>query len=186
MYRTNYGWCIGAAPGRLGKFVCLLCVLTQKVLYWAGNLAHPPRNVKQIHLIISLSHLVGYTAGPCLDLVERKSLLVISRFTNIHGFVRRESTRPAFGEPRDKHDKAVVQNIPDLVISVLPSFDYFVFEEVLFKAMYCLLRAVVPTSVDPFLAFAILPCPIDLRNDGLRQVVGVTNVNPVPCKLSVR
>ena len=66
-----------------------------------------------------------------------------------------------------------------MVISVLSSLDDLMLKEVAFITMNGLLGAVVPTSVDPFLAFAILPGTVYLGDDGLGQVVWILDMDPV-------
>lgn len=146
----------------------------------AGDLLHPPRHVKEVHLIVPFSHLIRHTARPRLDLVKSESLLVIPRLADVDVFVRGESPGPALVEPCHKHDEAPVEDIFDLVVAVLPRLDHLVLKEVFLEAVHRLLGSVVPARVNPFLTSAILPGSIDLRHDGLGEVIRIPDVNPIP------
>jgi hypothetical protein len=106
--------------------------------------------------------------------------LVVPAFAYINILVWRKPSWSTFVVTREEHDKAAVDNLIDWVVAVLARLEDFVVEEMSIKPMHCLLRAIVPASIDPFSTIGILPRSIYLSNDGLCQVVGVLNVNPVP------
>jgi hypothetical protein len=65
------------------------------------------------------------------------------------------------------------------MISILTSLDHFVFEKMFLISVDCLLGSIIPTRIDPFLTFRILPSSIDLGNDGLREIVRILKMDPI-------
>lgn len=65
------------------------------------------------------------------------------------------------------------------MIAILSGLDHLVLEEMLVEAMHRLFRTIVPACIDETASRLILECPVDLRRDGLGQVVGVGEVDPV-------
>jgi hypothetical protein len=59
------------------------------------------------------------------------------------------------------------------MVSILASFDNLIIVEMLLEAMNCLLWTIIPTGVDPLLAFRILPRSVDLGDYRLGNVVGI-------------
>ena len=105
--------------------------------------------------------------------------LVISSFADIDFLIRGEIPRAALVISCEKHDKASVNNFVDWVISILSSFHDLILEKVSVEPMNGLLRAVVPTCIDPFATLRILPCTVDLGNDWFGKVVCILDVDPV-------
>lgn len=145
----------------------------------ARHLLKPTRRREQVHLIVPLADLVGKAACPGLDLVELEFLLVVSGLADIDGLVRRETAGPTLGIPCDEHDEAAIIDFFNSMVSILPSLDDLVFEEILLKAMNCLLGAVVPARIYPCVARAVLPRPIYLGHNGLPRVVRVGDMDPI-------
>jgi hypothetical protein len=137
-------------------------------------------SVKQVHLIVLLSNLVGNAACPRLDLVEPELFFIVARLAHVYLFVPWEPTRSAAAKTGDEHDKATIQDVLDLVIPILTGFHHLMVEEMLVEAMHCLLRPVIPTRVDPTLAVSILPGPIYLSNNRLGEIIWVADMNPIP------
>jgi hypothetical protein len=153
------------------------------VFDWARQFAHSIWRVKQVHFVVFLSDFIWHAARPGFDLVKGESLLVVPRLTHIYRLIRRESPWTTAAKTGDKHDKASVEDILDPVISILPGFDHFMLEEELVHSMHGLFWSIVPACIDPSLALTILPSSIDLRNDRLAEIVGVSDMDPVTCKL---
>lgn len=170
---------VWTSPRRSRKFVCFLGIVAQEVLDWTGNFLHLAGNIEQVHFVVFISYLVGNAACPCLDLVEEEFLFIVPRLADIDIFVRCESPRTSPVESSDKHNVAAVNDIRNGMIAVLACLDHFMLIKMFFVPMNRLLRSVVPTSIDPLLPGAILPCAEYLSNDGLCQVVGVTDMNPI-------
>ncbi len=117
----------------------------------ARDLLQFVRNIKQVHLVVLISHLIGDAARPRLDLVELELLLVVPRLAHVHSLIQRQASGPALVVSRDEHDEAAVDHLFDAVVSVLTRLDHLVLEEMLVVPMDRLLRAIVPAGVDPFL-----------------------------------
>jgi hypothetical protein len=66
------------------------------------------------------------------------------------------------------------------VVTVLAGFDDFVLIKSLLDPMYSLLRAVIPTRVDPYLPIGIFPGTENLSHCGLVRIIWVYKVNPIP------
>jgi hypothetical protein len=122
------------------------------VLNGARHLSQVPGHIEEVHFVILLANLVRQAACPSLDLVELELLLVVPCLAHVHGLVCWQPTRPAPRISRDEHDKAAVLDVFDAVVAVLTRLDHLVFVEVLVEPMDCLLRAVIPAHVHPFLA----------------------------------
>jgi len=105
--------------------------------------------------------------------------LVVSSFADIDFLIRGEISRTALVISCEKHDKASVNNFIDWVISILSSFHDLILEKVSVEPMNGLLRAVVPTCIDPFATLRILPCTVDLGDDWLGKVVCILDMDPV-------
>ena len=105
--------------------------------------------------------------------------LVVSSFADIDFLIRGEISRTTLVISCEKHDKASVNNFVDWVISILSSFHDLILEEVSVEPMNGLLRAVVPTCIDPFATLRILPCTVYLGDDWLGKVVCILDMNPV-------
>lgn len=116
------------------------------------------------HLIVLVSHLIGQTACPSLNLVQGVFFLVVTSLANIDLFVSWKVTRPTFAVSGNEHNEAPIYNLIDLVISILSSFDNFIVKEMLIKAMNCLFRSIIPASIYPFSACGVLPSAIDLSD----------------------
>lgn len=185
MHRSNYRRSIWASPCWFGQFICFFCILAKQMFNWTWDLFHAPRYIVKVHFIVLVAHLVRHTACPSLDFVECELLFVITRFTHVNLLIRRKSPGTTFVEACHKHDKAAVQDLFNLVIAVLSSFDHLMFIEMLFITMYSLFWSVVPAGIDPSVTSTILPGSIDLGYSRLCQVIGIFNVNPVPCSLLV-
>lgn len=180
MHGTDNWWSIWATPCWLGEVIRFFCIFAQEMLDWAWYFLHTTRCIEQIHFIILFANFIGHATGPRLDLVETEFLFVVARLTDVYVLVVREPARSALVESCHKHDETAVNNFTDLVVAILASLDNFMFEKVLLVPMHSLLRAVVPTCVDPSLPSSVLPHPIDLRHNWLGQVVGISDMNPVP------
>ena len=135
--------------------------------------------VEQVHLIIFISNLVRQTTCPCLYFVHLVSLLIISRFADIYFLSRTKATRSPSAKASDKHDEAPVNDLVNSMISILTRLDNLFRKKVLFELMDRLLGSVVPASVDPIFAVAVLPGTIDLSNDRFRHIVGILDVYPI-------
>lgn len=136
---------------------------------------------EKIHLVILVPNLIRHAACPGLDLHKACFLLVVPRLTHVDLFAPRKASRAAPVETGDEHDEASVQYILNLMIPILSGLDDLMIEEVPVKAVHCLLRTVVPASVDPPLSVSILPSSEDLGHDRFCQIVGISDVYPVPC-----
>ena len=143
------------------------------MLDWTWYFLHLSWMGEKVHFIILLPHFIRYTASPCFDLVEFVFLLVVTCLTNVNFFVGWEATRSALVIASEEHHEASINYFIDLVVSVLTSLDNFVLKEVLFVSMNCLLRSIIPASVDPFVAISVLPSAVYLSNYRLCNVVGV-------------
>lgn len=179
-------WSVWASPCWSRQFVCRLRVFTQQVLDRTRNLSHLSRHVEEVHFVIPLANFVRYATCPCLDFVESKLFFVVSRFTDVHLFIRRETSRAAFVEPCHKHDKASTEHISDWMVTILTGLNHFMFIKVFFKSMDSLLWSVVPACIDPFFPCTVLPCPVYLSHNRFAQVIGVSNVYPVTFVIDVR
>jgi hypothetical protein len=142
---------IRRTPGWFGELIGLFGIVLEKVFYLAGLFPQRSRHVEKIHLVVSISDLVGKTARPCLDLVEPMLLLVVSRLTNVNSLVAWETSRSASVISRGVHHKAAILDIFDTMISVSTCLEDLVLPEALVEAMYCLFGSVIPTGIHPLL-----------------------------------
>jgi hypothetical protein len=172
---------ICSSPRWFRKRVILLCILAEQMLYRTRYLLHLPWDVKEVHLIVSLSDFIGDTACPSLNLIQFEILFVISGFANVNLLVNWKSTRTAFVVASEEHYEAAVHNFIDLVISVLPSLDDLILEEVFFVLMDRLLRPVVPACIDPLQSLRILPGTIYLSHNRLCEIIWILEMNPIAC-----
>lgn len=146
----------------------------------ARYLLHATGRAEQVHLVVFFPDFVRHTARPGFDLVESEFLFVVPRLAHVHIFAWRKASRPTFVEARDEHDEAAIQEVTNLVVAVLPRLDHLAFEKVLLVSVDRLFWSVVPASIDPLLPSTVLPSPEYLCHDGLGQVVGIANVDPIP------
>ncbi len=181
MHRTNDRWCIWTSPGWLGRGIGLLRVGLKEVFDGAGDLPQGARNLEQVHLVVSLAHLVRQAARPSLDLIELVLILVVACLANVDSLVRREAPRAAFVVPGDEHDEAAVLYLVDTVVTVLARLDHLAVVEEFIIAVDGLFGAIVPARIYPLLPCAVLPRPEDLRYDRFLEIVGIANMNPVTC-----
>lgn len=65
------------------------------------------------------------------------------------------------------------------MVTILTRLNHFIGVEMLFVMVDGLLGPIIPTGIDPFFAFWVLPRTVDLCHDGLRDIVRVLDVNPV-------
>ncbi len=107
------------------------------------------------------------------------AVLVVPRLTAIHRLVLWESTWSTLEVPRDKHHEAPIFDLFDAMVWVAAGFGYLVLIEVLVETVDGLFRSVIPACVEHLLTILLRPQREDLRHDGLRQIVGVTNMRPV-------
>jgi hypothetical protein len=164
---TDYRRSIGASPRRPRKFVCFLGIVSQEVLNWTGYFLHLAGNIKQIHLVVSISYFVRNAACPRFDLVEVEFLFIIPRLADVNVFVWRKSPRAALIKSSNKHNVAAVNDICNRMVAILACLHHLVFVKVFFVSMNCLLWSVVPTGINPLLARTILPCAEYLSNNRL-------------------
>lgn len=182
MDRSYLGRSVRRSPNWLRKIVRLLLrILLEEIFDGTGILLHLLGRIEQVHLVVFVPHFIGQTTSPRLDLVELVLLLIVTGLANINLLVCREVSWSAFVVAGEEHDEAAVDNLVDRVITILSSLDNFVIVEMAVKAMDCLLWAIVPASIYPFVPFWALPCPIDLRNNRFGQIVGVLEVYPIAC-----
>jgi hypothetical protein len=85
-------------------FVFRLFVLEQ-VGDWGWELLHFLGVIKEVHLIIAITHLVGQATCPGFDLVELVSFLVVSSLAYVDLDVSRQATRSSFEVAGCEHDK---------------------------------------------------------------------------------
>jgi hypothetical protein len=149
------------------------------MLDWTWNLLHLPWSVKKIHFVVLLSDFIRHAARPGLDLVQFELIFVISCFADIDLLIGWESAWSTFVVPSEEHYKATINHLINVVISILPSLDHFIFKEVFIISMDSLFRPVVPACVNPLLALRILPSSIDLGYNRFREVVGVLKMDPI-------
>ena len=167
MHRSNQGRCVRAPPSWLRKGIGFFSIGLQQVLNRTGDLSQIPRRIEQVHLVILVAHLVRQAARPSLDLVELELLLIVPGLAHVHRLTHRQPARPASWVAGDEHDETAVLDIVDAVITILARLDHLVFEKVLVKPVDCLLRAIVPARIYPFLACCVRPCLVDLSDNGL-------------------
>lgn len=164
---ANNGRSIWASPSRSRELICFFGIVTQEVFDWTGYLLHLTRNIKQIHLVIFVPHLVRNTTGPCLDFVEVELFFVVPRLADVDVLIWRKPPGTSLVEPSDEHYVAAVDNVCNRMVAVLACLDHLVYIKVFLETMNCLLWPVVPTSINPLLASTILPCAEYLSNNGL-------------------
>jgi hypothetical protein len=104
---------------------------------------------------------------------------IVSSLTHIDVLVWGKIAGAASAVASEEHDETTVDNFLDPMITVLASLDHFVGVEMLLKVMDSLLRSIIPASIDPLLVLRVLPCSVDLGDNGLGHIVGVLNVHPV-------
>jgi hypothetical protein len=179
MHSSNEGRRVGCPPSRLREGIIWLRIVPEQMLDGTGELFESSRHIKEIHLVVLLSDLIRQTASPCLDLVEPVLLLIVPRFAHVHLFVLGEAARSAFVVAGNEHDEASVYNFVDSVVSILPSLDYFILEEVLLESMDSLFWTIVPARIDVLLPGLVLPSPVDLSDDGLCQVIWIGDMDPI-------
>jgi hypothetical protein len=143
------------------------------------NLLHLSRCIKQIHLVILLSHFIWHTTSPRLDLVQLELFLVVSSLTYVDLLVCWKSSRTALVVSSEEHDEAAINDFFNLVVTILTSLHNLVFIEVLLETMDSLFWPVIPASINPLLAFSILPCAVDLGNNRLGNIILVREMNPI-------
>lgn len=173
---------VWATPSWSRQAVCFFGVIAKEVLNRARNLPQRTCDIVQIHFIVSISDFVGEAACPGLDLIELELFFVVSRLANIDLLLGRETTRSSLVKSSNKHDKASVKNFASLMVPVLTGFDDFVLIELLVEPVDGLLRSIVPASVEPAQAFAILPNSVYLSDSWFCEVIGIANVNPISWK----
>ena len=137
------------------------------MLDWTRYFLDLSRPIEKIHLIVLLPDFVRQAAGPRLDFVEFKFLLVVTRFAYVYFFIGGKSARSSSAVAGEEHDETSVHYFVYVMVAVLPGFHYFVRIEVLFVLMNGPLGSVVPDRVDPFLTLSILPRPVDLGHNRL-------------------
>ena len=106
-------------------------------------------------------------------------LLIIPSFANVDLFIRREAARATLVKPSDKHYEASIDDLINVMISVLARFDYFALVKMTIKSMNRLFRPVIPTCIHPFLAIRVLPGAINLRDNRFREIIRVLNMDPI-------
>jgi hypothetical protein len=181
MHSSNLWRSIFRSPLRRRNRIILLGALLEQMANRTGELLHLLRLLEEIHFVISLANLIRNTTSPRLDLVELMLLLVVSSLADVDILVGRESSRSTFVVSSNEHDKASIDNLINSMVSILTSFDDFVFQEMTVKSMDGLLGSVVPAGIDPFGAILILPRPENLSHDRFGQIIRVLNVDPVAC-----
>lgn len=162
MHCSNLWRSVVGAPFRLREIICFLLAILEQIRNRTRLLLHAFGFVVQLHLVIFISHFVWQTTGPCLDLIKRKLVLIISALADIYFLITWEVTRSALAEAGDEHDETAVHDLLYSVVPVLPSFDHFTFVKMLVVSVHCLFGAVVPACIDEFLTVSVLPCSIDL------------------------
>lgn len=108
--------------------------------------------------------------------------LIVPRLADVDVLVDGEPPRPAFIVTGEEHDETAIDNLFNGMIAILARLDHFVFIKMAIESMDRLLRPVIPTGVDPFTSFAILPRAIYLCDNGFGKIIGVLNVDPITCK----
>ena len=179
MYGSNNWGSIWTSPGWPWKLISFFSIFAQQMLDRTWNLPHSSWDIKQVHFVVFISHFIGDATCPCFDLVESEFFLIVARFAHVHVFVGRKTPWSTLIKAGYKHDKATVKQLANLMVSILSRFDDFVFEEKLFVSVDCLLRAVIPARIDPFLPSPILPGPEYLCDNWFSQVIWIPNMNPI-------
>ena len=149
------------------------------MLNWAGDLLDLPRHVKEIHFVVLLAYLIWQAARPCFDLVKLVLLFIVTSFTNIDLLVRRQIPWASPAVASEEHHKATINDLINAMVSILAGFHHLVRVKMLLEVVNGLFRAIIPACIDPLFILGILPCPIDLRHNGLGHIIWVLNVNPV-------
>jgi hypothetical protein len=179
VYCTHDWRRIISTPSRPRKIIGFFGITLEQMLDRTWNLFDLARHVKEIHLIVLLAHLIRQAASPRLDLIELVFFLIVASLTDIDLLVWGKIAGTTSAVASEEHDETTIDDFFDPVIAVLARLHHFIRVEVLLKVMHGLLGSVVPAGVDPFLVLRVLPCPVDLADNGLGHIVRVLNVNPV-------
>jgi hypothetical protein len=135
--------------------------------------------IKEIHLIVFLADLIRKAARPRLDFVEFVLFLIIARFANINVFIVWKSAGATLIMPCEKHNETPIDYFVNMMVSILACLNNLVLVEMSFKSMHCLLRPIIPASINPLLAVRILPSTVNLSDNRLCNIIGILNVDPV-------
>jgi len=172
--------CVGRSPGGLWKWIgFLLDSFLEQVFDWTGHFLHLARGIELVHLVVFVTNFIGQTTSPRLYLVEFVLLFIITALANVDLLVRGETFRATAVIASDEHDKASINHLVNGMIAILTRLYNFVLVEVSVIAMDSLLGSVVPACVDPLVAVLVLPSTIELRDDGLSEIICILNVYPV-------
>lgn len=180
MHGTNLRRRIRRSPHRFGHLITLLLLaFLEQILDRTWHLLHLLRRIKQVHLVVLIANLIWQATRPSLDLVELVLLLIVACLAHVDFLVGWEVARAAFVVTCEEHDEAAVDYFIDGMVAILAGLDDFILIEVTVEAMDSLLGAIVPASVDPFVAICVLPGTVKLSHNGLGEIVGVLDVHPV-------
>lgn len=179
MHSADLGRRIFCSPLRLWQIVCLLLFILQQVCDGTRELLHLLRSIEKIHFVVLLSHFIRETTCPSLDLVKFVLLLIVAGFTNVDLLVRGKVAWSTLVVSCKEHDETTINDLVYRMIAILPGLYHFILVEMLVESMHGLFRAIVPASIDPLPAILILPCSIDLRHDGFREIIRVLYVYPI-------